>query len=279
MIIALSKLLNISVRFVYPVVSGTRSAPFKSLNYLFKPPFSDPEKGVLTITWTNTVPPQKNSITSRPRPGSLWSPNHFVPLVDVPKTEEYVPTHAEVHIPVQTSEPIERSASFQSTNRFSIFIEDEDQSSKTHKSRPSKKRKASIDEEPEIEQTTAVKKEATRTKVRGTKPGKKGTASLKKDTTRTKARAKKSQKEPVHITPEKTTLIDDNMEVTDTEEVNTNDEHSNLSTILEEPEPIDDMDITDENEANDNDEQIDLLAIFEELDTVEEPEITNEPDD
>ena len=44
MIIALSNLLNTPVQSVYPAVNGHGCKGLKTLNYLFKPPFSDPKK-------------------------------------------------------------------------------------------------------------------------------------------------------------------------------------------------------------------------------------------
>ena len=133
MIIALSNLLNIPVKSVYPAVSGTRSAPFKALNYLFKPPFSDPEKGTISIMWTNTTAPPKNRFTSRPRQSPTWLPNHFVPLVDVPRTAEYQPTSSEVnvHIPIVV-DTHSHPKTFQSPNRFSIFMEEETDNNKSN---------------------------------------------------------------------------------------------------------------------------------------------------
>ena len=49
MLIGLSNLLNLPIKSVYPAVDSTTSRGFKVLNHLFKPPFSDPEKGSLTI--------------------------------------------------------------------------------------------------------------------------------------------------------------------------------------------------------------------------------------
>ena len=95
LVIALSTPLNIPIHSVYPGVSGCRTVPFKSLNHLFKPSFSDPEKGALTIMWINTVIPEKNSFVKRNRPGSLWTPNNFVPLVDLP-TEHQPPLYSDI---------------------------------------------------------------------------------------------------------------------------------------------------------------------------------------
>ena len=72
MIIALSNLLDLPVQSVYPAVNGPGCKGFKTLNYLFKPPFSDPEKGKLSIMWTNTVSTERNSFSRRRRPGFSW---------------------------------------------------------------------------------------------------------------------------------------------------------------------------------------------------------------
>ena len=89
MMIAVSNLLNLPVKSVFPAVNSTRNPVFKTLNCLFRPPFSDPAKGEITIMWTNTTPPQKNSFSRVVKAGDWWSPNHFVPLVDVPMKEKY----------------------------------------------------------------------------------------------------------------------------------------------------------------------------------------------
>ena len=88
MIVSLSNLLNIPIESVYPAVNGSQNLYFRTLNTTFKPPFSDPEKGHLTIMWTSTIPPTRPSWTSRrPRKTQEWCPNHFVPLVDLQHTE------------------------------------------------------------------------------------------------------------------------------------------------------------------------------------------------
>ena len=55
-----------------------------------------------------------------------WLPNRFVPLVDVPRTAEYQPTSSEVnvHIPIVV-DTHSHPKTFQSPNRFSIFMEEE----------------------------------------------------------------------------------------------------------------------------------------------------------
>ena len=88
MIVSRSNLLNIPIESVYPAVNGSQNLYFRTLNTKFKPPFSDPEKGHLTIMWTSTTPPTRPSWTSRrPRKTQEWCPNHFVPLVDLQHTE------------------------------------------------------------------------------------------------------------------------------------------------------------------------------------------------
>ena len=79
--IALSNVLNITVKSVYPAVSGSKTKQFQTLNSEFKPPFADPEKGKITIMWTHTVLPNKNGFQKTKRVKTTWLPNHFVPLV------------------------------------------------------------------------------------------------------------------------------------------------------------------------------------------------------
>ena len=89
MIISFSNLLNLSIWLAYPAVSGSRSAPFKALNYLFTPAFFDPNKGNISIMQTNRTAPLKNTFTSRPKPAPSWLPNNYVPIVDEARTAEY----------------------------------------------------------------------------------------------------------------------------------------------------------------------------------------------
>lgn len=137
---------------------------------------------------------------------------------NVPKTEEYLPTYAENARPVQTSEPSQGHLSFHSTNQFIILSEDKEQSS--------------------------------RTKVRGTKSGMNGTAPIKKEATKTKACGTKSgKKEMVSTTPEKTTPIDDMLNL---EDITLEKEHkhvSDLSTIHEEAEDEPTTPVVSDNEC------------------------------
>lgn len=82
-IMALSNHLKIPVDSVFPAVNGTRNIYFKSLNVTFRPPFAAPEKGRITIMWTNTRQPPANSFVRKAPTKKEWYPNHFVPLVNV----------------------------------------------------------------------------------------------------------------------------------------------------------------------------------------------------
>ena len=67
MILSLSNLLNLPFKSVFLAIDDSTRHRFKTLNYLFKPPFLDPEKGTLSILWTNTVPPEMNGLGKRRR--------------------------------------------------------------------------------------------------------------------------------------------------------------------------------------------------------------------
>lgn len=83
MILSLSNLLHLSIKSVFPAIDGSTSHRFKTLNYPFKPPFSDPEKGTLSILWTNTVPPEMNGLGKRRRQGYTWGPDNLYLLVSI----------------------------------------------------------------------------------------------------------------------------------------------------------------------------------------------------
>ena len=116
--IAVSNLLNLPVQSVYPCMNGSKHVAFTTLNNLFRPPFADPEKGSLTIMWTSTSMPEKNSFTISQRKSKReWTPNHFVPLVnEKPKrvhVNNTVPLAQETHPATQQS-----INSYKSPNRF-----------------------------------------------------------------------------------------------------------------------------------------------------------------
>ena len=134
MLIGLSNLLNLPIKSVYPAVDSTTSRGFKVLNHLFKPPFSDPEKGSLTIMWTNTAPPppppppQKYTDNRRRRPGHSWLPNHFVPLVNRRPTDVYVPKvpkeQSLSQCEIAVSNDPKENLLFESPNPFVVLSED-----------------------------------------------------------------------------------------------------------------------------------------------------------
>jgi len=82
-IIALSNMLNIRIDTVYPSVNGTKHYAFKYMNTTSRPPFTDSDKGTITLTWTNTIESDRENVTNRGRPKKEWTPNHFVPRVNI----------------------------------------------------------------------------------------------------------------------------------------------------------------------------------------------------
>jgi hypothetical protein len=77
-LVALTNVLNCDVQSVYPYIDYR--AEMKIMNALYKPlDTSTPVNGRLLIFWTSTQ--DELSTRNRPGNGGLWSPNHFVPLV------------------------------------------------------------------------------------------------------------------------------------------------------------------------------------------------------
>ncbi|XP_053375386.1 uncharacterized protein LOC128547267 isoform X2 [Mercenaria mercenaria] len=120
--IAVSFLLNIPIDSVYPNVNGSKHIAFQSLNTSFRPPFADPEKGRITIMWTHTSVPDRNAfgenVSKRQR--KEWTPNHFVPLVDVPRQsarQEESITPATNHSSASSTHSL-----FRSPNRFEALV-------------------------------------------------------------------------------------------------------------------------------------------------------------
>ena len=68
--------------------------------------------------WTNTVAPEKDNFHQKRRPGFVWGPNHFVPLVDEEMKNVYVPVSITEtpQLPEVNEEPI--SVDIESPNRF-----------------------------------------------------------------------------------------------------------------------------------------------------------------
>ena len=86
-LIALSNALNIPVKSVYPSINGTKYIPFQVLNHTFNPPFADMTKGPITIMWTNITLPDQCKRFVKLKNRKEWTPNHFVPLVNLEKQD------------------------------------------------------------------------------------------------------------------------------------------------------------------------------------------------
>ena len=91
-IAALASVLQCEILSIYPYIDYR--AEMKIMNSLYKPVLaSTPVRGRLFIFWTNTI--DELSAKARPRSGGIWSPNHFVPLVQpqqsfqTPTTQEF----------------------------------------------------------------------------------------------------------------------------------------------------------------------------------------------
>ena len=77
-VVALATVLKCEVRSVYPYIDYR--AEMKCMNAVYKPIGTlSPTKTRLVIFWTSS----EDEIMTRARPnsGGLWSPNHFVPLL------------------------------------------------------------------------------------------------------------------------------------------------------------------------------------------------------
>ena len=124
-LVALSNLLNIPVESIYPTVNGCKSLYFRTLNNVFKPPFSDPEKGKITIMWTSTFLPEKNTFAIRQTRKKEWCPNHFVPLVD---EKRFCRVNNPSPVVAETLTSVVPESKYASPNRFEhLTTEDVDQ--------------------------------------------------------------------------------------------------------------------------------------------------------
>jgi hypothetical protein len=118
---ALSSLLNIPIESVYPNINGSKHIAFQSLNTTFKPPFADPEKGKIIIMWTNTTEPDKNVFKPKAnkRQRKEWTPNHFVPLVDVTRKRN---TQFNISSSMMNISETTPTTDFTSPNRFEPLL-------------------------------------------------------------------------------------------------------------------------------------------------------------
>jgi hypothetical protein len=77
-LVALANVFQCDVQTVYPYIDYR--AEMKSMNAVYKPmDTSVPNNGRLIIFWTSTK--DELSTKTRPNSGGVWSPNHFVPLI------------------------------------------------------------------------------------------------------------------------------------------------------------------------------------------------------
>lgn len=77
-LVALANVLKCEVQSVYPYINYR--AEMKIMNAVYKPiDVSVPNNRRLIIFWTNTN--DEFSVKSRSGCGGVWSPNHFVPLI------------------------------------------------------------------------------------------------------------------------------------------------------------------------------------------------------
>ena len=77
-IAALASVVQCEIHSVYPYIDYR--AEMKIMNTTFKPLVTSiPTRGRLFVLWTNTM--DESSARARPDSGGVWSPNHFVALV------------------------------------------------------------------------------------------------------------------------------------------------------------------------------------------------------
>jgi hypothetical protein len=77
-IAALASVVHCEIHSIYPYIDYR--AEMKIMNSPYKPLVTSiPIRGRLFIFWTNTM--DEASAKARPHSGGVWSPNHFVPLI------------------------------------------------------------------------------------------------------------------------------------------------------------------------------------------------------
>ncbi|MEW8545265.1 MAG: hypothetical protein AB2693_17210, partial [Candidatus Thiodiazotropha sp.] len=57
-----------------PMVNEIKHIAFQTLNQKFRPPFADPEKGTVTIMWTNTSVPEQSHNFVKSKTRREWVP-------------------------------------------------------------------------------------------------------------------------------------------------------------------------------------------------------------
>ena len=87
-IAALASVMQCEIHSVYPHIDYR--ADMKIMNSAYKPVLASiPVRARLFIFWTNTM--DESSVKARPHSGGVWSPNHFVPLVQPPQGSQTSP--------------------------------------------------------------------------------------------------------------------------------------------------------------------------------------------
>ena len=90
-IAALASVVQCEIHSIYPYIDYR--AEMKIMNSPYKPALTSiPTRGRLFIFWTNTM--DESSAKARPQSGGVWSPNHFVPLVQPQERSQTSPTQA-----------------------------------------------------------------------------------------------------------------------------------------------------------------------------------------
>ena len=88
-IAALASIMQCEIQSIYPYIDYR--AEMKIMNSPYKPALASmPVRGRMFIFWTNTM--DEWSAKARPRSGGVWSPNHFVPLVQPQQRFQTLPT-------------------------------------------------------------------------------------------------------------------------------------------------------------------------------------------
>jgi hypothetical protein len=88
-IAALASVVQCEIHSIYPHIDYR--AEMKIMNSPYKPVLASmPVRGRAFIFWTNTM--DELSAKARPRSGGVWSPNHFVPLVQPQQRFQTSPT-------------------------------------------------------------------------------------------------------------------------------------------------------------------------------------------
>ena len=86
-LLALADVIDIQIKSVYPPMNSTQDFSFKSLNFTAVLRKCQNGHRQITIMWTRD---------GHHNPNTMWTPNHFVPLIPIPATISTVPSYAVV---------------------------------------------------------------------------------------------------------------------------------------------------------------------------------------